>query len=81
MICCLPRQREGPPVGEDDVGIHGCHVQMVDEGSFLPVWMIPQRLQMCLDVVSDLLVISGIIKLPLALYLNCISQVLVKAVN
>lgn len=32
-------------VGEDDVGVHGPHVQVVDQRSLLAVWTVSQHLQ------------------------------------
>ena len=35
---------EKPPVCENDIGIHSCHIQMVYQGAFFPVGHIPEGL-------------------------------------
>ena len=42
------------PVGEDDVGVHGGHVQMVDEGALYAVGDLLQRHQLGLDLLTQL---------------------------
>ena len=41
-------------VGEDDVGVHGRHVQMVDEGALNAVGHLLQRHQLGLDLLTQL---------------------------
>lgn len=41
-------------VGEDDVGVHGRHVQMVDEWTLDPVGDLLQREELLLDLVTHL---------------------------
>ena len=43
------------PVGEDDVGVHGPHVQMVDHGVLQPVGTLLQRQQLPNDVITHLI--------------------------
>ena len=41
-------------VGQDDVGVHCSDIQMVDEGTFYPVWDFLQRKKLLLDVFTHL---------------------------
>ena len=68
------------PVGEDDVGVHGSHIQVVDEGALLSVGHIPQRLQLCLDLIAYLFIVGHILHRRLALHCDGVLQVCVQLV-
>lgn len=42
------------PVGQNDVGVHGPHVQVVDKGTLNSVRNIPQGIQFDLDFITNL---------------------------
>ena len=69
------------PVGEDDVGVHSSHVQVVDQRRLLSGWVVPEFLQLLLDAVPDLLIVGRIAHLHPSLHLDCIFQVIVQGVN
>ena len=50
----MPRAAYLQPVGEDDVGVHGRHVQMVDKWALDPVGHLLQRHQLGLDLLTQL---------------------------
>ena len=68
------------PVCEDDVGVHGRHIQVVDQGALLPVGHIPQGLQLPLDLIPYFLIVGNIFHRRLALYCDGIPQVFVQLV-
>lgn len=41
-------------VGEDDIGVHRPNIQMVDEGTFDPVWNLLQGSQLVFDLITNL---------------------------
>lgn len=54
MLLFFPFSFHLQAVGENDVGVHGPNVQMVDEGAFDPVRDLLQRSQLLLDLIADL---------------------------
>ena len=68
------------PVGEDDVWIHGSHIQVVDQRALFSVGHIPQRLQLCLDFVSHLVVVGNILHRCLTFHSDGVLQVCVQLV-
>lgn len=68
------------PVGEDDVWIHGSNIQVIDQGALFSVGHVPQRLQLCLDLIPYLFIVGNVLHRCLALYCDCILQVCVQLV-
>lgn len=68
------------PVGEDDVWVHGSHIQVVDQGALFSVGHVPQRLQLCLDLIPYLFVVDNILHRCLTLHCDCILQILIQLV-
>lgn len=62
LLVILLWERYLKAVGEDDIGVHGPDVQMVNEGALDPVWNLLQGHQFVLDLITDLMK-QGCIKL------------------
>mmetsp|Transcript_45059 Transcript_45059/g.73440 ORF Transcript_45059/g.73440 Transcript_45059/m.73440 type:complete len:1173 (-) Transcript_45059:33-3551(-) len=68
-------------VGEDDVGVHGPHVQMVNQRPLLAVRVVPQVTQLAEDIVPDLLVVGHLLHLEPALHFDRKLEGVVHAVD
>ena len=69
------------PIGENDVGVHGSDVEMVDHGVLHSVGIVSQRLELIAHLSHDLLEVGHLRHRNLLLHLDRVLQRLLHVVN
>ena len=80
VCCCFDYIKLIAPVGENDVWVHGGHIQVVDQGALLSIRDIPEGLQLCFDFIPHFFIVGNILYCCLALHSDGVLQIGVQLV-